>query len=145
MWSVYGGMAGNLGTFLSSTSGLLGRLGGNLHFIHGLAQAEGLKAENDNLNKSNNGKNASQFNQPPIGFRFVLALLLCCDGFLFLVKGWEYFDNKRHLLGSSLIGLGVLLCMIGMGNGCRGDCAETFHASTNESNVNRMDLIVSMP
>jgi uncharacterized membrane protein YidH (DUF202 family) len=51
----------------------------------------------------------------PVGFRFVLALLLVGSGFLVLVKGWEYFDNQRRFLGSTLIGLGVMLSIIGFG------------------------------
>lgn len=77
--------------------------------FHGFSQFLCLIGVHKQLKESDQGENAAEPNQMPIIRRFLLALFSLFFGFLLSLRGWQYFDGKRRLLGAALVGSGALL------------------------------------
>ncbi len=80
-----------------------------VHFLNGVLQPASLQTEDNQLEKADKTNDAGKANHPPVGRRFVLALLLLAAGFFVSVWGWQRFDHQRRLLGAALVGCGWLI------------------------------------
>jgi hypothetical protein len=89
---------------------------------NGSLQLDALPAKHEKLEKGDDGKGTgspkkqfSETSEPPI-ILCLFILVFCVGGALLLTLfGWQNFYNNRRLLGASLIGLGGLFGLGGLG------------------------------
>src|SRR5258706_3126574 len=98
------------------------KLGGFFGGRDGALQLDALPAKYEKLEKSDDGKSGgrpkkqfSEAREPPIILSLFVLVAGVGGGLLFTLFGWQNFYNDRRLLGASLVGLGCLIGLSGLG------------------------------
>ncbi len=113
------------GDYLHRSSGASGLSDGQLHigglspgdlvhFRNGLSQPSRLNTVNDELTEQNQDRADTNPNRDVTTNRLILAISLYLCGFVWSLRGWEYFDDKRRFVGAARIGCGFGLCALAL-------------------------------
>ena len=82
--------------------------------FYGLSQFLSLIGINPELEKSNQNDGQRRQEGMPVIRRFFIAIFGLLIGFRFCLWGWDCFDHKRRLLGTTFVASGFLIAATGL-------------------------------